>query len=154
MSADKAAKPGAVAIVVAFIAGRPRDAVLIVLAVVAGALFFELVMLLVHRPRPPLEDARIVQGGFSFPSGHSTLSATFYGTVAYLLIRGIRQDRWKAVVGGGAALVVLAIGVSRIYLGVHYPSDVLGGFLVAATWTLLGAAGMKLNRRFTLEILE
>src|SRR5262249_7123053 len=76
----------AVAALVALIAGRPRDAVLLVLAVVAGALFFELVKLLVHRTRPPLEDARIVQGGFSFPSGHSTLAATCHRPVPYLLI--------------------------------------------------------------------
>jgi undecaprenyl-diphosphatase len=127
----------AVAALVALVAGRPRDAVLLVLAVLAGALFFELVKLVVQRPRPPLEDARIVQGGFSFPSGHSTLAATVYGTVAYLLIRGIRQDRWKVLVGSGAVLVVLAIGVSRIYLGVHYPSDVLAGWAAGALWVVL-----------------
>src|SRR5260221_5711801 len=127
----------AVAALVALLAGRLRDAVLLVLAVVAGALFFEVVKLVVQRPRPPLEDARIVQGGFSFPSGHSTLAATVYGTVAYLLIRGIRQDRWKVLVGSGAVLVVLAIGVSRIYLGVHYPSDVLAGWAAGALWVVL-----------------
>jgi undecaprenyl-diphosphatase len=127
----------AVAALVALLAGRPRDALLLVLAALAGTLFFELVKLFVQRPRPPLEDARIVQGGFSFPSGHSTLAATLYGTVAYLLIRGLRQDRWKVLVGIGAGLVVLAIGVSRIYLGVHYPSDVLAGWAAGALWVVL-----------------
>src|SRR5262249_14035281 len=122
----------AVAALIALIAGRPRDAVLLILAVLAGTLFFELVTLLVHRMRPPLEDARIVQGGFSSPSGHSTLSATCYGTVAYLLIRGLQHDRWKVLVGILAALVVLAIGTSRIYLGVPYPSDVLAGWAAGA----------------------
>src|SRR5262249_10230344 len=117
--------------------GRPRDSVLLVLAVGAGALFFELVKLIVQRPRPPLEEARIVQGGFAFPSGHSTLSATFYGTVAYLLIRRLQHDRWKVLVGAAAALVVLAIGISRIYLGVHYPSDVLAGWAAGALWVVL-----------------
>jgi hypothetical protein len=105
--------------------------------VLAGTLFFELVKLVVQRPRPPLEDARIVQGGFSFPSGHSTLAATVYGTVAYLLMRGLHHDRWKVLVGSAAALVVLAIGVSRIYLGVHYPSDVLAGWAAGALWVVL-----------------
>src|SRR5260370_42437032 len=76
-----------VAVIVALLAGRRLDAVLVVLTVVGSGLFFEAVKLLVHRPRPPLEDARIVQGGFSFPSGHSTIAATFYGTPAFLLIR-------------------------------------------------------------------
>jgi len=127
----------AVAALVALVAGRPRDAVLLVLAVLAGALYFALVQLAVRRPRPPLEDARLVQGGFSFPSGHSTLAATVYGTVAYLLIRGLHHDRWKVLVGSGAVLVVLAIGVSRIYLGVHYPSDVLAGWAAGALWVVL-----------------
>src|SRR5262249_32062324 len=126
-----------VAALVALIAGRPRDAVVLVLAVVAGALFFELVKLLVQRPRPPLEDARIVQGGFSFPRRHSTLAATCYGTVAYLLIRVARYDGGKVLVGVGAALLVVAIGVSRIYLGVHYPSDVLAGWAAGALWVVL-----------------
>jgi undecaprenyl-diphosphatase len=127
----------AVAGTTALIAGRPRDAVLLLLAVLAGTLFFELVKVLVHRMRPPLEDARIVQGGFSFPSGHSTLSATCYGTVAYLLIRGLQHDRWKVLVGILAALLVLAIGASRIYLGVHYPSDVLAGWAAGTLWVVL-----------------
>jgi membrane-associated phospholipid phosphatase len=127
----------AVAALVALIAGRPRDAVLLVLAVIAGVLYFEVLKLLVHRPRPPLEDARIVQGGFSFPSGHSTLAATFYGTVAYLLIRGLPREWHKVLVGVVAALLVLAIGVSRIYLGVHYPSDVLAGWAAGALWVVL-----------------
>jgi membrane-associated phospholipid phosphatase len=127
----------AVAVLVALVAGRPRNTVLLVLAVVAGTLFFELVKLLVQRPRPLLEDARVIQEGFSFPSGHSTLSATFYGTVAYLVIRNLRQNRWKVLVGVVTALLVLAIGVSRIYLGVHYPSDVLAGWAAGALWMVL-----------------
>jgi membrane-associated phospholipid phosphatase len=127
----------AVAVLVALIAGRFRSAVLVVLAVVAGTLFFELLKLLVARPRPLLEDARIVQGGFSFPSGHSTVAATFYGTVAYLVIRNFRQNRWKVLLGVATALLVLAIGVSRIYLGVHYPSDVLAGWAAGALWVVL-----------------
>jgi membrane-associated phospholipid phosphatase len=125
------------AVLVAAISGRPRYAVLLVLAVVAGTLFFELVKLLVQRPRPLLEDARIVQGGFSFPSGHSTVAATFYGTVAYLVIRNLQQNRWKVLVGAATGLLVLAIGLSRIYLGVHYPSDVLAGWAAGALWVVL-----------------
>jgi membrane-associated phospholipid phosphatase len=127
----------AVAVLLALLAGRPRSAVLLVLAVVAGTLFFELLKLLVQRPRPLLEDARIVQGGFSFPSGHSTVSATLYGTVAYLVVRNLRQNRWKVLIGVATGLLVLAIGVSRIYLGVHYPSDVLAGWAAGALWVVL-----------------
>jgi undecaprenyl-diphosphatase len=130
----------AVAVIVALVAGRGRDAVLLLLALIASALFFNALKLLVARPRPPLEDARLVQGGFSFPSGHSTLAATFYGTLAYLLIRGLRHEGMKVLVGVGAGLLILAIGVSRIYLGVHYPSDVLAGWAAGALWLALVVA--------------
>jgi undecaprenyl-diphosphatase len=126
-----------VAVLVPLIAGRPRSALLVVSAVVAGTLFFELVKVLVQRPRPLLEDARIVQGGFSFPSGHSTVAATFYGTLAYLAIRNLQQYRWKVLVAMATGVLVLAIGVSRIYLGVHYPSDVLAGWAAGALWVVL-----------------
>jgi undecaprenyl-diphosphatase len=106
------------AVVIALVAGRWRDALLLVLALVASELFFQILKLVVQRPRPPLEDARIVQGGFSFPSGHAALSATFYGTVAYLVVvRVVRREGLRVLVGILAELLVLAIGVSRVYLG-------------------------------------
>jgi membrane-associated phospholipid phosphatase len=115
-------------------ARRYLEAVLLVLALVAATLFFSAVKLLVGRPRPPLEDERIVQGGLSFPSGHSTLAAMFYGTLAYFIIRALRSEWQRVVVGVLAALLVLAIGVSRIYLGVHYPSDVAAGWAAGVIW--------------------
>src|SRR5262249_40629723 len=125
----------AVAVLIVLIAGRHADALLLVLALVASELFIQGLKFAVQRPRPPLEDARIVQGGFSFPSGHAALSATFYGTIAYLLILHVmRRELLRVVVGSTAALLVLTIGVSRIYLGVHYPSDVLAGWAVGAIW--------------------
>ncbi len=95
--------------------------------------------LLVARPRPPLADARIVADGFSFPSGHATVCAMLYGTLAYLLLRQIRA--WplivRAAVAVFTALLIFAIGLSRIYLGVHYPSDVLAGWTAGALWLVL-----------------
>lgn len=122
---------------IALLARRGKEAALLLLAVLASTLFFSAVKLLVGRPRPPLEDARIVQGGFSFPSGHSTLAAMFYGTLAYLLIRALRHERYKILVSVAAALLIMAIGVSRVYLGVHYPSDVLAGWAAGALWLVL-----------------
>lgn len=126
-----------VAVIVALLGRRRLDAVLVVFTVVGSGLFFEAVKLLVHRPRPPLEDARIVQGGFSFPSGHSTIAATFYGTLAFLLIRLLRSEPLRVLIGVVAGLLIAAIGLSRIYLGVHYPSDVLAGWAAGALWVVL-----------------
>ena len=124
----------AVVAIVALLAGRYTDVVLLILALVASELFVLATKTLVARPRPPLEDARIVQTGFSFPSGHAALAAAFYGTLAYLLIRALRWDALKVVVGSVAALLVVAIGISRIYLGVHYPTDVLAGWTLGVFW--------------------
>jgi membrane-associated phospholipid phosphatase len=124
----------AVVAIVALLAGRYTDAVLLFLALAASELFVQATKLLVARPRPPLEDARIVQTGFSFPSGHAALAAAFYGTAAYLLARGARWSALKVFVGSAAALLVVGIGISRIYLGVHYPTDVLAGWTLGVFW--------------------
>jgi membrane-associated phospholipid phosphatase len=127
------------AILIALLARRYERAVLILLSLVGSSLFFSVIKLLVGRPRPPLEDARIVQGGFSFPSGHAAVSATFYGTIAYILIRQVSSEVFKIIVGLIAALLVLAIGLSRVYLGVHYPSDVVAGWIAGGFWLVLVA---------------
>ena len=124
----------AVVAIVALLAGRYTDAVLLFLALAASELFVLATKTLVARPRPPLEDARIVQTGFSFPSGHAALAAAFYGTAAYLLARAVRWGALKVVVGSAAALLVVGIGISRIYLGAHYPTDVLAGWTLGVFW--------------------
>jgi membrane-associated phospholipid phosphatase len=125
-----------IAVVLLLLLGRKRDAALVLVAVTSSVLFVLLLKLLVGRPRPPVEDARLIQGGFSFPSGHSAVSAVLYGTLAYLLMRSVRRLRWRVLIGTATALLVLAIGLSRVYLGVHYPSDVLAGWAVGALWVL------------------
>jgi undecaprenyl-diphosphatase len=130
----------AAALLVLLLARRWLWALLLLLATGVAELFMAALKLLVARPRPPLEDARIVEAGFSFPSGHATVAATFYGTLAYFLIRRVSSDRLKALIGVAAALIVLAIGVSRVYLGVHYPTDVLAGWALGIFW--LGVAAL------------
>lgn len=127
----------AAALIMTLLARRWLDAILLMLAPAAAELFMALLKLLVHRPRPPLEDARIVDSGFSFPSGHATLAATFYGTVAFLLILRARPEWLKALIGVVAAIIVFAIGVSRVYLGVHYSTDVLAGWALGTFWLVV-----------------
>jgi undecaprenyl-diphosphatase len=127
----------AAAILIALLARRWREALLLLLAVAASRLSVAGLQLLVARPRPPLADARIVQTGFSFPSSHAAIAATFYGAIAYLLIRRPHHEALKIVAAVLAALLVLLIGVSRGYLGVHFPSDILAGWVVGALWLAL-----------------
>lgn len=87
-----------------------------------------IIKIVVHRPRPPVENFLILQGGFSFPSGHSCSGLVFYGLFAYLLFHtAVDKTVYKTV---GILFIVLAviIGLSRVYVGVHYPTDVLGGW--------------------------
>jgi undecaprenyl-diphosphatase len=111
--------------------------VLLMGAVGGGAVSAQLVKVLVARPRPPLADARLVETSYSFPSEHATLAVALYGTAAFLLMRAVRPDALRALAGSAAALLALAIGVSRVYLGVHYPSDVLAGWALGGAWVAL-----------------
>ncbi len=129
----------AVAVGIALLVRRYADALLLVLAPIAGELFVAVVKLLVARPRPPLSDARIVVDGFSFPSGHATVATTLYGTLAYVLLRGWqrRHEPLRIMLSIGVTLLIFAVGLSRVYLGVHYPSDVLAGWAAGAFWLVL-----------------
>jgi membrane-associated phospholipid phosphatase len=89
-----------------------------------------------ERERPNVN--RIIEAdGFSFPSGHSMGSMTYYGFLGYLVIRSkykpLSKLGWVILFG----LVILLIGISRIYLGVHYPSDVLAGYMAGSVWLVL-----------------
>jgi membrane-associated phospholipid phosphatase len=118
--------------------GRRTDAVFLVIAV-GGAAAIELVAKLAFaRPRPDLWAHAYPAVGYSFPSGHA-MSSTALAVAVAALAWGTRW-RWWAVAGG--ALFAVGVGVSRVYLGVHYPSDVLAGWCAGLAW----ASGLVLVR--------
>jgi undecaprenyl-diphosphatase len=100
-----------------------------------------------QRPRP-VAFFGVLPSSYSFPSGHSLASFCFYIVLAGLLSSRVRSTALRIVIWILASLLVTAIGLSRIYLGVHYPSDVIGGYLAAALWvtTLLAADHMRTRR--------
>jgi membrane-associated phospholipid phosphatase len=116
--------------------GRGRDALLLVLAAVGAQLLTWILKALFERPRPSFEDPVATAGWFSFPSGHALSSIAVYGALAFVIGRGRRSSALLA----GLALLVAAIGFSRLYLGVHYLSDVLAGFSAGFAWLLLAIA--------------
>jgi membrane-associated phospholipid phosphatase len=115
-----------------------RMAVVVVVVLVATALFTDHVKDLIQRPRPP-GDPLVSAPGYSFPSGHSMMSAVTYGLVVLVAWRSHLSLRSRQFTMVLLVVLIAAVGLSRIALGVHYPSDVLASWL-AATATVLGVA--------------
>lgn len=116
--------------------GRVRAAVLLVISALGAEVFDGLLKALFRRPRPEAFFG-LSPGSYSFPSGHSVESCCFYGVLAAIVATTSRSRRHRIGIWVLAALVTLAVGTSRIYLGVHYPTDVLGGYLAAVVWVSL-----------------
>ncbi len=117
---------------------KRRECILPLWVTVAGsAALCALGKVAVRRDRP-LDIAAIVETTFSFPSGHAAAAAAFYGFVVYCLWRPVKGWNARLNLFFAGALLILAIGFSRMYLGVHYLSDVLGGFLLGLLWLILG----------------
>lgn len=91
---------------------------------------------IIQRPRP-VEHRIIDESGYSLPSGHSMVSMAFYGFLIYLIYKNVKNKYLKTVLIVLLTILIISIGVSRIYLGVHYVSDVLAGFLVAIAYLVI-----------------
>lgn len=96
----------------------------------------QLLKRILHRPRPT--EYRIIQEtGYSFPSGHSMISMAFYGYLIYLIYKHVKNKYIKWISISLLSILICLIGISRIYLGVHYTSDVLGGFLISISYLVI-----------------
>lgn len=116
------------------LAGRPHTAAIVALAIVGGVLISSLSKAGFDRPRPDLVPHHSHVYTASFPSGHSMLAAVGYLTLGALLARIHRRFALKAFFIVGAVLVTLLVGLSRVYMGVHWPTDVLAGWSLGAAW--------------------
>lgn len=106
------------------------------MTVAGGGLLNLLLKNFFERERPNIH-SMIGADGFSFPSGHSMGSMTYYGFLGYLILRSKQKPLSKVGLGILLYLVILLIGISRIYLGVHYPSDVLAGYAAGLVWLVV-----------------
>jgi undecaprenyl-diphosphatase len=132
---------------------RKRHAALLVAAAVAGGMLMSTLLKLgFDRPRPDLVPHGMRVYTASFPSGHAMLSAVTYLTLGALLARVQPRRRIKAFLLGVAILLTVLIGMSRVYLGVHWPSDVLAGWCGGAAWAALcWFVALQLQRRGGVE---
>ncbi|MDP9456529.1 MAG: phosphatase PAP2 family protein [Actinomycetota bacterium] len=130
----------AVATVLFYRKRRRISAVLLPVATLGRMVLTTVLKSVFERARPDLFESGYTASFYSFPSGHATIAVGFYGTLTLLLAMRLAGLRRWAVVALGTALVLL-IGFSRLYLGVHYPTDVLAGFLAAPLW--ISAIGLS-----------
>ena len=92
--------------------------------------------LIIARPRPP-RLRLVIENGYSFPSGHSMVSFAFYGFLIYLINKNLKNKKIKYPLIILLSLLILLIGISRIYLGVHYVTDVLGGYIIGLIYLIV-----------------
>jgi len=112
---------------------RWREMGALTICLAGGAVLSFLLKILFHRTRPDLFQV-VHEIGYSFPSGHALATMCFYGMVAFLIMRTISSWRGRLTVMTLTVILSVLIGISRIYLGVHYPTDVVAGYAIGSMW--------------------
>ena len=114
-------------------------------AFIGGSVLDQALKLLFHRSRPTFQTPIIVAHGFSFPSGHAMGSLIGFGVLAYLMIRLTRRESLRVTIIGAAIVLVIGIGFSRLYLGVHFFSDVVAGYAAGIVWLVACLSGAEVT---------
>jgi undecaprenyl-diphosphatase len=135
--------------------GRRASVAVLWASLVGGFVLNRLLKAAFDRPRPALRGETVDLFGWSFafptspsfPSGHAITAVVVYGTLAYLVARLEPTPRLRRWTLGGAVALVLLIGLSRVYLGVHYPTDVLAGYLAGFVWVAVCALSVETVQR-------
>ena len=116
----------------------------LLLCMLAPAVYDRMLKQLVERPRPNFSRALDVSG-YGFPSGHATSAATVAGAL-FVLFMSIGPKKARPVVLAVAVTFLLAVGASRVYIGVHWPTDVVGGFVLGAGWVAICTFALSIRR--------
>lgn len=145
----------AAAAIYLFLIKRPATALFVIASIASGQMLSSLLKAGVDRPRPELVSHLAQETSLSFPSGHAMISALVFLTLGALVSRVVHGRTTKIYVLSLAVFITLLVGVSRIYLGVHWPSDVLAGWCAGFAWAMLWwLAARLLQRRGEPEIDE
>jgi membrane-associated phospholipid phosphatase len=128
---------------------QQTDAVFVALAFVGAQVLSNGMKLGFRRERPFFPDPLATESTYSFPSGHALLSLAVYGSIALVLARHASSLAARASILGSAAVLVAAIGFSRLYLGVHFLSDVVAGYAAGTAWLALLYIALEARSRYT-----
>jgi len=126
---------------------RIRGAILLTATMVGVSLLNWILKAVFQRPRPLPFFGLTVPASYSFPSGHSLAAFCFYGALAALVTARLRSVFWSALVWAAAVVIIVAVGFSRLYLGLHYASDIIGGYATGFVWVLTVASADRMFRR-------
>ena len=120
------------------------------IAIIGSGILIQSIKITFRRARPDIFTPLLHETGYSFPSGHSLISIVVYGLLGYFAMHLVSRRWAKVVIGTLTVLLVIAIGLSRVYVGVHYPSDVLAGWSLGFPW-LVGCLGLheRLARHYS-----
>jgi undecaprenyl-diphosphatase len=143
---------GAVAVLWLLLNNRDFSAALLAAGTVGGELLVFILKALFQRPRPVPAFPGLSVLGTSFPSAHAFVALVFYGLLVYMLLGSVRNFRGRVSLVTGGSFCALLIGFSRVDLGVHWLSDVLGGFALAGLWLTFLITASEIRRRYAGEI--
>ena len=115
---------------------KKKDPLILVGTIVSSTVINQLLKYIISRPRP-LNINKIIETGYSFPSGHAMASVSFYGIIIFLIIKSNLSVYLKWIISVLLTLLIINICISRVYLGVHYVSDVVGGLLLSSSLLLI-----------------
>ena len=122
-----------------------------VAAIAISSLMLMLLLKNLFRRKRPLAPLLKAARGRSFPSGHAIMAVTFFGLIIYIIFQAVQNDLLAAMQAGIFVVLILLIGFSRIYLRVHYTSDVLAGFIIGLIWLLISLAVLNKLEQYMKE---
>ena len=122
--------------------------------VLGGELFVWIIKNIVERPRPPLAESLVAETSYSFPSGHSFVAIAFYGLITFFLFERSKKRYQKVLIIILGTILVILIGASRIYLGAHWPSDVLASYASGLAWLSIIITISQIKRKFNPKIIH
>lgn len=120
----------------------------LLISVIGGEIFVWIIKNTIDRPRPPLTSALVTESSYSFPSGHTFVAIAFYGLLSYFVIQSEKNKSLKIISFIASFFLIILIGISRVYLGAHWPSDVFASLAAGSAWLTILITSLKIKKKF------